>query len=909
MNFEKFKAKHYILGGVSLLILVIIVMSAVSMHYLREQEINNWSRQLSDLSLVLAEQSSETMSSAQLAMDSIAERIKTLKISNEKEFLRRAGTADVHQFLVDKISSLHQVDVASIVAANGDVINFSRSFPVPKINLADRDYFQTRLNNPAIDQFISMPVRNRGNGKWVYYLSKRLNDASGQFMGLVLVGISVDKFTDFYQRLGVNLGEGAAITLYLRDFTVLTRWPINNEIVGEKNLTGTTHRVVEEMKQNEAVIYSDGPRLFETGAQVPRLAAVRVMERFPMIINLTITEDFFLAGWRHATRSIVAIASGSILALCLVSFFLLRVAGQREKNSDLLFATTKKLQTLNQELQRESEKNLALLHNASDGIHILDANGNIVEASHSFCSMLGYQRDEMIGMNVSQWDAGFAKDQKHLADFRALFENLRHGQFETRHTRKDGTVIDVEITRAPLNLEGKRVLFCSSRDITSKKQYEVQIKNLAFFDPLTKLPNRRLLQDRLHQALVSSERSGKKGAILFIDLDNFKSLNDTLGHDAGDLLLQLVAERLIANVREGDTIARIGGDEFVIILETLSDQLIETGEYTEAVGEKILSALKQPYMLGTHQIHSTPSIGAVLYSGRQVAIEELLKQADIAMYQAKKAGRNTLRFFDPNMQDSINARAMLENDLRGALEKRQFKLYYQIQVDNSRRLLGAEALIRWNHPERGLVSPLQFIPLAEETGLILPIGLWVMETACDQLKVWQQDARTRELVLAINVSAKQFHQADFVAQVQAVIQKYGINPNLLKLELTESLLLEDIEDTISTMNTLNDIGVQFSLDDFGTGYSSLQYLKRLPLDQLKIDQSFVRDIATDSSDVAVVHAIIAMASSLSLDVIAEGVDSEEQQEILLNKGCTHYQGYLFGRPVPIEHLAIILKQI
>ena len=398
-----------------------------------------------------------------------------------------------------------------------------------------------------------------------------------------------------------------------------------------------------------------------------------------------------------------------------------------------------------------------------------------------------------------------------------------------------------------------------------------------------------------------------EGALLFLDLDNFKTLNDTLGHDVGDLLLQQVAERLKACVREGDTVARLGGDEFVVLLKNISEQAIEAATRVGVVGNKILTSLNQPYQLETHQYQITSSIGATLLNNHQSSIEELLKQADIAMYQAKTAGRNTLRFFDPQMQDTINIRVALERELRKALEQQQFQLYYQIQVDSSLRPLGAEALIRWLHPERGLVSPFHFIPLAEETGLILTIGQWVLETACAQLKLWQQDTLTRNLTLSVNVSAKQFRQVDFVAQVQAVVQRHAINPMRLKLELTESILLEQIEETIATMNALKEISVRFSLDDFGTGYSSLQYLKRLPLYQLKIDQSFVRDIAVDNSDQAIVRTIIAMAQTLNLNVIAEGVETEEQRQLLLQNGCNTYQGYLFGRPVPIVQFEAVLK--
>jgi predicted signal transduction protein with EAL and GGDEF domain len=355
-------------------------------------------------------------------------------------------------------------------------------------------------------------------------------------------------------------------------------------------------------------------------------------------------------------------------------------------------------------------------------------------------------------------------------------------------------------------------------------------------------------------------------------------------------------------------VARIGGDEFVVMLEDLSENESEAATQTESIAVKILAKLSRPYQIASHEYRSTCSIGIALFNDRVQGSDELLKQSDIAMYQAKKAGRNTLRFFDAQMQKIVTSRAILEGELRKALELKQFQLHYQIQVDSFMQPIGAEALIRWIHPVRGMVSPLEFIPLAEETGLIVPIGQWVLESACAQLMVWQQEEQTRELALAVNVSAREFLQTDFVKRVQDAVHNNGINPARLKLELTESLLLEDIEDTIAIMNTLNDMGVQFSLDDFGTGYSSLQYLKRLPLDQVKIDQSFVRDLAFDSGDRAIVRTIIAMATSLNLNVIAEGVETEEQLQFLLNKGCTHYQGYLFGKPVPIDQFKLETNQ-
>jgi diguanylate cyclase (GGDEF)-like protein len=435
-----------------------------------------------------------------------------------------------------------------------------------------------------------------------------------------------------------------------------------------------------------------------------------------------------------------------------------------------------------------------------------------------------------------------------------------------------------------------------------------EIRKLAYYDPLTHLPNRRLLLDRLQHALASCLRSKRQGALLFIDLDNFKTINDTLGHDKGDLLLEQVAQRLVTCVREGDTVARLGGDEFVIMLGDLSQSPKEAATQTEAVGAKVMSALNQPYQIAGHEYRNTPSIGVTLFGDNKHSQDELLKRADLAMYQAKSAGRNTLRFFDPEMQAAVTSRATLDNDLHEALRGSQFLLYYQPQVDDTRRLTGVEALLRWQHPLRGLVAPGDFISHTEETGLILPLGLWVLETACAQLVKWADQPGMAHLSLAVNVSARQFHQPDFVSQLRAVLDSSGANPKKLKLELTESLLLDDVEDTIAKMIDLKAIGVGFSLDDFGTGYSSLAYLKRLPLDQLKIDQSFVRDILSDPNDATIACTIVALAHSMGLAVIAEGVETAEQLAFLAANGCKAYQGYLFSRPLSLADFEKLARQ-
>ncbi|WP_036308577.1 bifunctional diguanylate cyclase/phosphodiesterase, partial [Methyloglobulus morosus] len=443
---------------------------------------------------------------------------------------------------------------------------------------------------------------------------------------------------------------------------------------------------------------------------------------------------------------------------------------------------------------------------------------------------------------------------------------------------------------------------------TARKQAEHEVARLAFYDPLTNLPNRRLLYDHLQQSLAISGRNPNHGAVLFIDIDNFKILNDTKGHNIGDLLLIEVAKRLQGCLREVDTVARLSGDEFVVILNELSEVGLQAASQTDAIGNKILAAINQPYALGGYEYHCTASMGVCLFRNHENTVDELLKYTDMSMYQAKRAGRNSIRFFDPAMQATLEIRASLEWGLRCALAENQFLLYYQMQIDQVGRILSAEVLIRWRHPGRGVVLPDEFIPLAEETGLILPIGNWVLEAACGQLKEWETNPDFHDLQLAVNISAAQFHQPDFVEQVCESLFCHQLEPGRLKLELTESLVLDDIEDTIVKMHQLREIGVRFAMDDFGTGYASLYYLTKLPIDQLKIDQSFVRNIGVKEIDAIIVQTIIGVATNLGIECVAEGVESEDQCAFLKKHGCNLFQGNLFSRPVPLDEFELQLMQ-
>jgi diguanylate cyclase (GGDEF)-like protein/PAS domain S-box-containing protein len=538
----------------------------------------------------------------------------------------------------------------------------------------------------------------------------------------------------------------------------------------------------------------------------------------------------------------------------------------------------------------------------------LDANMRYTYVSGRAQEVKGYAPDELLGRAPLEFMP--EEDIAPVGEIvnRAIADKAPF-RLQHRDITKSGAILWEEVNGVPFYDQSGEVIGLrgTGMNITARKQAEEEIRNLAFYDTLTRLPNRRLLLDRISLALSVSARTRYYGGLLFLDMDKFKTLNDTMGHDYGDLLLIEVAQRLKGCVREMDTVARLGGDEFVVLIEDVDTQAEEASQKVALIAEKIRASLADTYQLQGHEYHSSPSIGVSLYLGNEASIDVLLKHADMAMYQAKDSGRNAVRFFDPKMQHAVQVHAELEADLRRAVSDGQLHLYYQIQLDNEHCALGAEALVRWVHPTRGMVSPAQFIPVAEESSLILEIGSWVLESACRQLAAWRGNPQTCKLSIAVNVSAQQFKLIDFVDKVGRTLRAHDIDAALLKLELTESVVLNDVSDVVAKMHALRALGVQLSLDDFGTGYSSLSYLKRLPLDQIKIDQSFVRDITIDANDAVMVHAIIDMAHNFGLSVIAEGVETEGQLAFLRQHGCMAFQGYLFSKPVTIEQFDALLR--
>ncbi len=784
-----------------------------------------------------------------------------------------------------------KADVISVLNAAGDAVaasNFDQPDSFVGSNYGEREYFrQARAGKSGQQYAVGWTSKLPG-----LYYSRPVFD-NGQFVGAVVVKRNISSFSH-----GMNQA-----TAFITDPNGVIILAPDKELEFRTLPAAAVARLSAELRQMQY-----GQSAFEPLRIAPwgdnRLPlAVRIGDRHQpaLLVSQTLADGMITI---HVPRPLDQLARINSERYGL--FILIAAAGGM-----LIVAVSAVVLYLRKSRRAEAELRIAATaFESQEAMMITDANSVILRVNRAFTEITGYGAEEVLGKTPSLLKSG----RHEAAFYTAMWETLRRTgawQGEIWDRRKNGELYPKWLTITVVKGANGQITHyvAMHTDSTQRKAAESEIEHLAFYDPLTQLPNRRLLLDRLHHALATSARSEHQGALLFIDLDNFKTLNDTRGHDKGDLLLQQVAQRLSACIREGDAVARLGGDEFVVMLEGLSENAEEAATQATAAGDKILATLNQPYPLADEEHHSTASIGVTLFAGHRDTIEELLKRADLAMYQAKAAGRNTLCFFDPDMQAAVMARAALEADLREGLREKQFLLHYQGQVNSRGALIGAEALVRWQHPRRGLVSPAEFIPLAEETGLILPLGQWVLEVACSQLLAWARRPETAGLDLAVNVSARQFRHPDFVAQVLQVLADTGANPHKLKLEITESLLLDDVQDIIAKMSALKARGVGFSLDDFGTGYSSLSYLKRLPLDQLKIDQSFVRDVFTDANDAAIVRTIVALAQSLGLAVIAEGVETEGQRDFLAQAGCLHYQGYLYSKPLAAQDFEKLVNEI
>ncbi len=735
---------------------------------------------------------------------------------------------------------------------------------------------------PVSTLMISAPVVSFASSERVLYVARYLRMADSSLV-VAVAELPVAALSSVLVQ-GVNI-NGLQVTLERAAGQLLLSVPNREEAIAS-TLTSPLADLAEDGQNWEAPARLSGE---------PALVVYRPILYQDLRIAASIPRAAALTNWREQ-RNAIALTGALFVAMILAAGWLALRYLDRLSQARIAIAQSKA--TLDQALE-----------SMVSGFMLLDRDNRVVQWNSQFEQIYPWLKDVMApGMPFRR--VMEESSRHHLVrgthDERMQWVEhrlLKQKQHEAPHEQVLPSGRTIQITERPTPDGG---LVITYHDVTALRQASAEIESLAFYDPLTNLPNRRLLMDRLQQAIAASVRSAQYGALLFLDLDHFKTLNDTQGHEVGDMLLRQVAQRLKTCVRREDTVARLGGDEFVVMLHELSANSDEAAAFARRVGEKILRKLNVPYTLGGISHHSTPSIGATLMGGTLESTVDVLKQADIAMYQVKSQGRNALCFFDPQMQIAISARAQLEGDLQQALTGRQFVLHYQPQFHLDGRIVGAEALIRWNHPQRGLIAPGAFISVAEESELIVPMGHWVLRTACEQLAAWNNDPRYRHVQLSVNVSARQFRQRDFVARVVEVLRETGARPHLLKLELTESLVLDNVDDTIAKMGMLKTKGVRFSVDDFGTGYSSLAYLTRLPLDQLKIDQSFVHNLGVRHTDDVIVQTIIGMARNLELDVIAEGVETQAQKDFLALHGCYLFQGYLMGRPTPVAALEALL---
>ena len=762
---------------------------------------------------------------------------------------------------------------------DGHIVYGENVDPSRPVNLGDRDYF--RRARDEMQLVFGLPVKSRVTGEWLFPIVLPLTDLDGSFAGTVYVNTANQRIQDLFAS--IRLGEHGIITMFDAARRILIRYPPLPSMQDEQVVHVSAPETIVAMSAGmpEAIYRAQSPH---DGQK--RTVAYRKIGHYPMYVLVGLAEaDYLKPWWREC------LLGGAFIVLLALGSLALGLSVRRYMRTRLRLEMLESRQASHDHLT-------AIIRAIPDLLFEVDIEGRYLDCRATNLDLLAMPPEEFIGRKVSE----ILPAEASATIMRALTEanEKGHAYGAQIHIKVPAGELwfELSIARKEGSPEMGPTFIVLSRDITERNHAQARIEQLAFSDMLTGLPNRRLFLDRLRQSMAVSERNHTYCALLFLDIDKFKTLNDTLGHQVGDLLLIQIAERLRRSVREYDTVARLGGDEFVVLLEQLYPDEQDAAAQAQYVAGKVADQLGLEYDLGGHKYIGTSSIGIALFCGQDMNSDELLRRADLAMYQAKADGRSTVCFFDPEMQASIAARLELELDLKQAIIHEEFNLYYQPQIDDSGRLVGAEALIRWNSPRRGFVSPAEFIPLAEESALILPIGHWVMREACRCLESWHAHATFSHLTVSVNVSPKQIALPTFVEEVTELLSFYAVDPSRLKLELTETMLVDRVEEIIAKINALRAIGVRFSLDDFGTGYSSLSYLKRLPFNQVKIDQSFARGALDDANDAAICRAIIALGHALNLDVVAEGIESEAQWNFFKAEGCHYGQGYFFGRPMP-----------
>ena len=859
-------------AGALMLSVVILGTNAIILNGLRESTQRSVENHLSSLGIMLAEQTDRSFKILDLTLSIISDYVARQDVNDSQALQRKLAGQETHRWLTDKKTGMMHVDAIALISAHGKLINFSRYWPIPEVDVSDRDYFQVMKAAPDLETFISKPFQSKATGIWMISLARRLNAPDGEFMGLVVGAVTLQYFEGFFRSISVD--EGSEVALLREDGTLLARHPHSSAIETIMPSLAPASRA-----RMPTVGLTTSP--FD-GQQ--RIVSARSLAQFPLRVAVSLTEESALRSWSTIAHLSNSIATGSVVMILFMAVLMTRWWHQQE--------------CLTEDLRCQNLRFNAALANMAGGLCMFNAEKRLVVCNDRYAKLyqlpsellkVGTPHRAIIAHRVSHGilkgdTCDVAVEQK----IAALSELPAYANSSRTDELTDGRLICV--TRQSM-ADGGWVAMHD--DVTEQRRSEAKIVHMAQHDALTGLPNRVLLRERVERGLTGMRRGDRRLAVLLLDLDRFKDVNDTLGHSMGDKLLQAVADRLRRTVRETDTVARLGGDEFAIVqggVESIND--------VTSLARQLVELARMPYEIDGHQIEVGASIGIALAPADGDTPEQLMRSADLALYRAKEMGRGGYHVFEPALDQRLQKRRALEVELRTAIMVGQFELHYQpILTVSTKDITGVEALIRWRHPERGLISPADFIPLAEATGLIVPIGEWAIRQACETVAPWPQHIR-----VAVNLSPVQFKKQGLAQTVVSALASSGLAPQRLELEITESVLLDSSEQIITTLHQLKALGTRIAMDDFGTGYSSLSYLQSFPFDKIKIDRAFIKNLGSSESSSDIVQAIVSLAQALKMSVTAEGVETDQQFAIVRQKGCTEVQGYLFSPPRPPQDI-------
>ena len=863
-----------ILGGI-LLIAAIAIGATLMAGNFRERALRNSERELENTVLLLSRHFDQQLGDFDVIQKDLIDFMRSNGISTPEDYQRRMSSEEVHLMLKSKMNAVSYVGGVNVFNADGVLINTTAGWPAPAVNIADRPYFKSFKYDPQSQKMLIEPVLSRITGVWTTVIARKVTGPHGEFLGTIGRGIEPANFEKFFSTIA--LGEGSAISMHHRNGTLMARYPHVQEMIGKNFKTGPIdQQQVFERTQSTSRLTSpiDGQ---------DRLISSRALTNFPIVIVATTTTSAALADWREQITMLFVVATLSVLAIAALLFQLVRKLSQQHRASQ-------------QRLTLEKQRLDTAVNNMVQGLLLFDAAQRLVVCNQRYIEMYGLSAD-VIKPGCSFHDV--IAHRKQTGSFNGDVDHYVHLVLRDIAapnvmviTTPDGR--SIQVVNEPL-ADGGWV--ATHEDVTERQRAEQRITHLAHYDALTDLPNRALFHEQLKRELPHAA-PGQQLAVLYIDIDEFKSVNDSLGHMIGDELLKSVAVSLGACMRKTDFVARLGGDEFAIV-QTGVKSASDVSEFVN----RIFEAIRAPYECLGHQVTTDASIGIAMAPQDGTDLDQILKNADLAMYAAKAAGRRTSRFFEPAMEAEVRARRILETDLRQAITDGDFEVYYQPCLSlRDDGITGCEALLRWRHPQRGMISPADFIPIAEDTGLINRIGEWVLTTACKEAVTWPDHIR-----LAVNVSPVQFKSGTLALKVIAALAASGLAADRLELEITEAVLIRDDDAALAILHQLRDIGVRIALDDFGTGYSSLSYLQRFPFDKIKIDRCFITDLASPEGSSSIVQAVVNIAADRHMTTTAEGVETEQQREALRALGCSEMQGYLFSAPKPAKDIRPLLS--